>query len=197
MDEMNLIRVPRALDGIEPLSLDMSSIRQADARLQEVQFVNAQKAPELLYLFNRAWLDTSRYINLLEYEAGMATRRLEEIRAVFVIDKLPGLMVEKGLARPSSPLGSEDLRQDFLNREEDYKRMKDLMVILDSYIGLLSSMQKGFQNGFDTVKKILGSDTNHRPNPYLPQPQPASPGLPSDTFKVTSASDDDFFGVPK
>ena len=103
MNDMNFIRVPRALDGLAPLELEMTSIRQADARLQEVAFTNAHRAPELLTLFNRAWLDTSRYLNLLEYEMDVAERRLAEIRAIFIIDKLPALLAEKGFASSRSP----------------------------------------------------------------------------------------------
>ena len=209
MNEMNVIRVPRALDGLDPLTLDMTDLRQAEGRLGEVAFTNAARAPELLTAFNQAWLSTSRYLNLLEYEQDIADRRLAEIRAIVIIDKLPALLAEKGLATARSPLGSEDIRQAFLDRDPDYKRMQELIVVLRSYVSLLGTLKKAFENGLralvminkidNSVKKLLGNDptSGFRPNPNLPQTPPSSPGLPSDDFKVTSDISSDFFGKPQ
>lgn len=199
MNEMNVIRVPRALDGLDHLTLDMTDLRQAEGRLGEVAFTNAARAPELLATFNKAWLDASRYLNLLEYEQDIADRRVAEIRAIVIIDKLPALLAEKGLATSRSPLGSEDIRQAFLDRDPDYKRMQELIVVLRSYVSLLATLKKGFENGYNSVKKLLGNDptSGYRPNPNLPQSPPSSPGLPSDDFKVTSDISSDFFGKPQ
>jgi hypothetical protein len=199
MNEMNTLRVPRALDGLDPLTLNMADLRQAEGRLGEVAFTNAARAPELLATFNKAWLDASRYLNLLEYEQDIADRRVAEIRAIVIIDKLPALLAEKGLATSRSPLGSEDIRQAFLDRDPDYKRMQELIVILRSYVSLLATLKKAFENGYNSVKKLLGNDptSGYRPNPNLPQSPPSSPGLPSDDFKVTSDISSDFFGKPQ
>lgn len=202
MNDMNVIRVPRALDGLDPLSLDMTEIRQADARRQEVAMVNALRAPELLTLFNSAWLVTARYINYLEYELDVATRRLAEIKAIIILDKVPVILAEKGLANARSPLGSEDVRQAILDRDPDYKRVQEYLSNVRCYLGLLEAYQTSFMNAYNSVKKILGTDTSSwRPNPNLPQPiSPSTPLLTVgdpvvDPMKVT-CSDDDFFGKP-
>lgn len=201
MNEMNIIRVPRALDGLEPLTLDMTEIRQADGRRQEVAMVNALRAPELLTLFNNAWLVTAKYLNYLEYELDVAVRRLAETKAVILLDKVPVILAEKGLASARSPLGSEDIRQAILDRDPDYKKVQEYISSVRCYVGLLEAYQTSFMNAYNSVKKILGTDTSSwRPNPNLPQPiSPSTPltvGDPVvDPMKVT-CNDDDFFGKP-
>lgn len=199
MNDMNFIRVPRARDGLEPLAFDMTGIRQAEGRLQEVAFTNNNRAPELLALFNGAFLITSRYINLLEYELDVVEQRLAEARAIFLIDKLPGLLAEKGLATARSPLGSEDIRQAFLDREPEFKALNEMAITYKCYIGLWETQQIGFENAYNSVKKLLGIDGSQswRPNPNLPQQlgsEPNSAALRQST--PTTSADDDFFGAP-
>lgn len=200
MNEMNFIRVPRALEGLEPLALDMTKIRQAEGRLPEVALTNSHRAPELLALFNGGYLDVSRYLNLLEYEMDVAERRLAEAKATFLIDKLPSLLADKGFASARSPLGSEDIRQAFLDRDDDYKRFQDLICVLRSYIGLFETLQTGFENGYNSVKKLIGTDSSTwRQNPNLTQPSPSSPDPVGSPFSYENAvgTSDDFFGTPK
>ena len=196
MNELNTIRVPRALDGLEPLCFDMTDIRQAEARLGEVALTNSNRAAELLTTFNQAYLNISRYLNFLEYEAGVAERRLAEVRAIFLIDKLPALLAEKNLATSRSPLGSEDIRQAFLDRDPDYKRMQELIGNLECYVGLFETIQIGFENAYNSVKKLLGtSGSEYRPNPNLGQPAPSSPEISNHNRALVSS--DDFFANPR
>jgi len=199
MSEMSVIRVPRALDGLDPIVLDMTEIRLAEARLMEVAMTNSLRAPELLATFNGAYLSVSRYLNYLEYELGLAERRFAETRAAFMIDELPGLLIEKGLATSRSPLGSEDIRQAFLDVNPNLRKIQELISNIKCHIGMLEISQTGFENGYNSVKKLLGNDTSSwRSNPNLPQPAPASPGLPASDHVVTSAGGDilsDFFGT--
>lgn len=198
MNELNTIRVPRGLEGLAPLELDMADIRRAEARLGEVALTNSHRAPELLTTFNKAWLDTSKCLNLLEYEIGCAERRMAEIRAIFLIDKLPALLTEKGLATSRSPLGSEDIRQAFLDKDADYKRMQELIGNIECYISLFHTIQKGFENAYNSVKKLIGGAPDYRPNANLPQPLPHSNGYPTPTGSpLDGAVSDDFFGDPK
>lgn len=207
MNDMNIIRVPRAREGLEPLVLEMTDIRQAEGRLGEVAITNANRAPELLALFNGAYLITSRYINFLEYELDVAERRLAETRAIFLIDKLPTLLAEKGLATARSPLGSEDIRQAFLDREPEFQPIHELISTYQAYIGLLETQQTGFENAYNSVKKLLGNDGHgQRPNPYLPQPlyDQEVTSIPRDSMSPNgyqpphhqAPAEDDFFGNP-
>ena len=201
--EMTIIRVPRALDGLEPLTFEMGEIYRDYHRQEEVAMVNSIRAPELLTVFNRNYLTLSRYINILQYEIDVANRRLEEAKAILIIDKLPGLLSEKGLSSPRSPLGSEDVRQAFLSQDADYQRFRQLLEILNLHLTNFETYRKGFENSYNSVKKLIGTDpSSWRPNPNLTQPAPSSPspspGLPSNDFKVTSEGlSDDFFGTPR
>lgn len=186
---MNIIRVPRAHEGLEPLLLDMTSLRQAELRQQEVAGTNSVRAPELLAVFNRAFLEARRYLARLQYEYDIAERQLSEARAVFLIDKLPELLAAKGLATARSPLGSEDLRQAFLDRDPDYKKYQNLLANIRCYMSLVEVLGDSFENSYNSVKKLVGSDSSsaYRPNPNLPQPSPIADVTPSD----------DFFGTPR
>lgn len=193
--------VPRARDGQEPLSLDLTEIRQAERRLGEVAMTNAVRAPELLALYNGAYLMVRRYINLLEYEENVAERRLEEVRAIFIVDKLPELLAAKGLATSRSPLGSEDIRTAFLALDPEYKRMQEMLSTIKAYSALLKTMETGFENAYNSVKKLLGvgTDPTTRANPNLVQPlyeNSVTSGMSTHAQSRSTATEsiEDFFG---
>lgn len=215
MNELNLLRVPRVLNGIDPLVIDMTAIRYAESRLSEVAIVNSARAAELLSLFNNAWLVSSKYLDMLKYESDCAERKASEVRAIFIVDKLPDLLKAKGLSTPRSPLGSEDIRLAFLEIDVEYKKIRDLQGILKSYVHFFETYRKAFENSYNSVKKLITNDQfAWRPNPGLvvhttenPSPQLEVGDNPNDYSKITSTAEespeeqsesfDGFFGKPE
>ena len=194
--QMNVIRVPRAHEGLSPIFLDMKQIYIAYNRLNEIAFVNSARAPELLVLFTKAYLDTHRYYSLLEYELSVANRKAEEAKAIAILDKLPEVSVSKGWATTRSPLGSEDIRQAFLAKDLDYQKALDLVENIKAHSVYLKGLLKGFENAYNSVKKIIGNEVN-RPNPYLPISNPNEDVVgdkSNSSFHNGDDSDSTFFG---
>jgi hypothetical protein len=185
MTTLNLVRIPRALDGVEPLQLDMTSVHIATARIAEIASVNIHKAPELLATFNVAYLDTSRFIALVEYEYAMATSRLAGIKSVILLDRMVDILREKGLSTPKSPLGSEDIRQAVMDADPEYKRVSELTYNLKCYIAMLQDNKKSLEMAYMSIKKIIGdSSMQNKQNPYL-------------TVDTSGNTNDEYFGKVK
>jgi len=204
MNDLTVIRVPRADPNLPPLVLDMSEIYVALGRKEEVAVVNSHKAPELLSTFNIAFLNCSRLINALEYELGVAEQRIREIKAVILIDRMKDLLEEAGLSNPRNPLGSEDIRQAMYERDPEYKRAFQLADNIKCYIKNLVDMRKFFQNSYDSVKKIMGTDmqsAHARQNPYLAVSLSSGgnnqPPATTNNQAQALADDDDFFGTAR
>lgn len=198
MESANSIRVPRGLAGLDPLVLDMDDIRKAEIRLPEVALTNSLRAPELLATFNASYLVAARYANQLEYELGAAQRRLAETRAIFLIDKLPGLLAEKGLATARSPLGSEDIRQAFLDRDPEYKQVQEVIATIETYKSMMDIYRRGFENAYNSVKKLIGNAPTQTflSNPNLIVEPTTVASKPA--FSPSAASEwDGFFGEAK
>src|SRR5262245_33499050 len=106
----DIIFAPRGKKDEAPIPLDMAHWAALEARIQEVACVTPQKAPELLATFNRAALDLDHLANTFELEYQIAVREAEKVRAEVLLDKVPKVLQEKGLATAKSPMGSEDLR---------------------------------------------------------------------------------------
>lgn len=205
---MNIIRIPRSFDNVPPLELDMTEINMAAGRIQDVAFVNQSRAGELLALFNTAYLNVGRYMALVEYEYEMAEKKAAEIRAVLIIDKIPGILQEKGLATSRNPLGSEDIRLAVMNMDPEYKRAQELIINIRCYLTLLQDTKKAFEMAYNGVKKVMGdssSNMNRLSNPNLPQPAPSSgassvPDVWTEskgTVTIPNQIDNDFFGTPR
>ena len=170
MSELTVIRVPRCDPNLPPLVLDMSEIYVALGRKEEVATVNQHKAPELLSLFNVAYLNASRILNALQYELTLVEHSIREIKAIILMDRMKDILEKAGLANSRNPIGSEDIRNAVFERDPEYKRATTLAENLACYITQVSDFRKFFQNSFDSVKKIMGSEamgSYGRQNPNL------------------------------
>ena len=168
MTIFNLVRIPRALDGVEPLQLDMTSVHMATSRIAEIAIVNVHKAPELLATFNVAYLDCSRFIALVEYEHAMAVSRLASIKSVILLDRMVDILREKGLASAKSPTGSEDIRQAVYDADPEYHRVSELIYNLKCYMTMLTDNKKALEMAYMATKKCLNDTSMQgKQNPYL------------------------------
>src|SRR5271166_2349543 len=90
------------------VKLDLTEVKYAESRIPEVAFVNPQKAPELLALFNKVVIDLAATVTKLELEICRANRQAGRIHSRVVLDEVKGILKEKGLAKDSNPAGSAD-----------------------------------------------------------------------------------------
>ena len=142
--------------GRSPEVIDLTVVYEIENRIQEVAFVTAAKAPELLARFNEAYLYVHKHISLLEYELVRAECAADKLRAVILLDKVPQILEAKGLTSGRSKAGSEDLRNAVLAQDAEYQEALDQAQQIRCIIELLKGKMKGFEMGYTSVKKILG-----------------------------------------
>lgn len=151
------ISVPRP--GKDSLVLDLAPVYRTEARVQEIATVTPQKAPELLMIFNVAFLDLSRMSTALEMELLQAKKLTERARAIAILDKVPGILKEKNLVSPRSPSGSEDQRNAILALDEEYQQATENEQQVACVLQLIKGKLKGIEMAYMSVKKILGENS--------------------------------------
>lgn len=159
-DEKTCSLLVPTTSGVTPLP--MRSIWAAEQRCQEVAFVNAQKAPELLATFNVGYLEVKEALTKLRLFLVDAEKTANLRRSVIILDEAPRILKEKGLTRPSNPGGSEDLRQAVIDADPEHQRLLDRVHIIEAMIELLEGKAEGLVNAFTSVKKILGGENDWR-----------------------------------
>lgn len=174
------IVAPRARPADGYLTWDVSGIHQAEQRTEEVSTVTRDKAPELLATFNKAYADASEIRTRLEYELDVVKNEIERLRASIILDRVPTILREKGLASAKSPAGSEDLRTAIINSDPDYRELVDRRGMLECVIALVKVKADKIQRAYSSVSKLVGdgslrynlpsSSMNGNPNSDFGQP---------------------------
>ncbi len=174
--EICVIRVPRALHGLEPLGFEMVEIYRAERRIDEVAIVNAVRAPELLKTFNKAYLDLRKYISLLEYEHAIAEEQQSEVKGLIVLNDAPRILREKNLVSEKNPSGSVDQREAVVALDPRYKQITELVINLKCYLSLFNGKKDAIEKAYTAVKRILPDNFIRRANPNLVVPTGESHG---------------------
>lgn len=144
-----IVRVVPEDDNQGLMKLELRKILSAEARAEEIAVVTPQKAPELLALFNRAYLDASNFFARTKLEQARAEDELAQIRAEILIDKIPGILKEKKLS------SSADVRQALIDSDPDYQDAKDRLARLDATVEYMKGKMKFLENAYSSVKKIM------------------------------------------
>ncbi len=139
-------------NGTDIINLNLHDIFIAENRAQEVATVNQHKAPELLALFNRAYLDLSNMLSQLRFQQTRAEDCVAKRKAVLLVDIIPGQLKEKGLA------SSADVRQALIDLDEEYQRAKERLDFIEATIEYIKGKIKFMENAYTSVKKIMGEN---------------------------------------
>lgn len=153
---------PKA-DG-RPVVIDLRQIAIMERRLDDVQAVTPQKAPELLATFNRAFLEVGKLAIGMRAELGSAERTARSIRSRVVLDEVANVLKQKGLG------SAKDLRDAVLDGHVEYQDALERQHQIKCVVELLRDKQEAFKNAYSSVKKIMGEDAYNmsgRPNPNL------------------------------
>lgn len=156
------ILCPRGVSGLDPLRLDMSSISEAENRHHEMGFVTPQKAPELLTLFNRAWLRAMEYYVAVKLELAEAQNELNKVTAVIILDKAPDLLTARGFKT-----SSKDLRDAVCALDDDFTKATAKVCTIEALVELLKIKAEFLENAYTGTKKILGEGVYDRRNTNL------------------------------
>jgi hypothetical protein len=147
-------------EGKHPFLLPMRKIYDTESRIQEVATVNAHKAPELLATFNMCYLDIKNYVTRLHLCLADAEKAKNLRRSIVVLDIVPQVLRDKGVANARSPGGSEDQREAVLAQDVEYIKCVDRINMIEAIIELLKGKEEGIEWAYTSVKKILGGEND-------------------------------------
>jgi hypothetical protein len=146
------ISVPAGNETKPDLVIDLAAIQVSEARQSEVATVTPVKAGELLAEYNRSWAQLHELTTRLEVEKNRAKRAVDQRKAVLLLDDIPRILKEKGVA------SAADTRQAVIDRDEAYVRLSERLEAIEAVIALLKGKAKSFENAYTSVKKIMGDD---------------------------------------
>jgi hypothetical protein len=158
-EQQHQLLCPRG-DGKGTLTIPMSDIFRWEGRMVEVASVTPMKAPELLSTMNKAWLEAGRVVIALEYQLVQAKKAASERKAVVLLDEVPKVLAAKGF---NPARAGEDMRNAVLAQDADYQAALDRQANIEAVAELLRLKQKGFENSYTSVKKILGTNPANLP----------------------------------
>jgi hypothetical protein len=168
MENESFIIVPRGNPGLKALQLNMQDVTVAEQRIGEIAYMTSQKAPELLSVFNRAFLELTRMLAWLEMESGSASRHVNLRRSELLLDIAPRVLADRGLAT------SKDLRDAVVDSDVQYQECLERQGTIKAYQELLKGKSKALEMAYTSVKKILGERPmggggGYNPNVHTPE----------------------------
>lgn len=166
LEPSQAIICPRG-SGEGGLVLEMVNVYAAEKRIAEIAFVTPHKAPELLAVFNGVFLELTRCVTQLDYERNQAERVANKVRAIILLDKVPGILKERGLTTAKSPMGSEDIRTAILDLDDDYNVALERVDQIAAISKILQGKLKAIEMAYTSVKKIIGENAYSAGNPNL------------------------------
>jgi len=146
------------------VSLDMAPCFTAEARIFEIAFADKAKAKDLFSEFTRAYIYAGKLHAMLKMHVAKATTESRRRRAVILLDLMPEMAKEKGLASSRSPTGAADIREAFFYKDEEFLAIEDSRAALEAAEALLFSKLMAFREAADAVKQMLSPEDRHRPN---------------------------------
>lgn len=159
--------VPRGVPGSEPMQIDMGSILEVQSRIQEIATVNAVKAPELISAFNMAYADLADMIARVRYEFNVSKANMDQVRAIVLLDKVPGILEERKLTSGKSPMGSEDVRSAILATDVEYQSAQSRVMQIQCVLELLEGKLRSIDKAYMAVKAVGSDQSQFRHSPDL------------------------------
>ena len=154
-ENSGIFRVPKGTPGAGHLELDLTEVRQLEARKDEVGSVNKAKAQELLRAMEKGYSAIANMLPMVSLELNRAEQAADERKAVVMLDEAPRILAEKGLIRPSNPSGSADQRENILALDSEHKKLRENVDLLKATQELLKGKMRGFEMSFQSVKKVF------------------------------------------
>ncbi len=186
METQTSIIIPRGNPGLEPAVLNLGHVVEAEARIHEIAFLTPSKAPELLALFNNAYLDLMKMLAFLGMELAAAKRHVSLRRSEVLLDISDEMLKKKNLT------SSQDLRAACVDADTEYQRLLERQQTIRAYEELLHGRAKSLEMAYTSTKKVLGERT---PMSWSPKTEPTTPV--EDQQPGTNTSPRSGFAKPK
>ena len=146
------LQLPSATADLPDRVLNLGEILIAEGRQREVAFVTPVKAPELLYLFNHAWLETDKIVKGLAADIVKAEAQVAKRKATILLYEAEAVLKVCEVA------STKDSRDAVITLDEQHGKLQDRVDELFAAHEWLKGKMKFFENAYSSVKKIMGED---------------------------------------
>lgn len=182
--EGTTLTLPGATKDAPEQTFSLGEILIAEGRQREVAFVTQFKAPELLYTFNHAWLETDKVQKKLAADIVKAEAAVGKRKARILLYEAEAFLKERGVA------STKESREAVIVLDPEYEALQDVVDQLFAAQEWLKGKMKSFENSYSSVKKIMGEDaydmSTRMPNPNLSGGGSQKPFLKSEPRQNTN-----------
>lgn len=137
------------------LSMDMSRVREAEARLIEAKTVNPVTYADLEHTFNESYRDLKRHLTNIGFLVTQAEKAMEEAKANILLDRYPEYLEAKGIKKTQD---NSDLRKAFMMRDTEYlaaldriNQLKAMESMMDGKIRVMENVCRYMRKQMDLV----------------------------------------------
>jgi hypothetical protein len=159
-----LLTLQRVSPTAPGLTLDMSILREAEARLQEVKMVSPVTAPELGAYFNEACTTGTKYMAWIEYEILQAEKAFDLAKAAVILDKAPE---EFKKLKDTGIKFNEDFRNALMARDPDCQYALDVLNSMKAAKSLISGYADSFKRAHYSCKAISDRKNQSAASPNM------------------------------
>jgi hypothetical protein len=149
--------------------MDLTSIYDAQRRLPEIANTNEHTSPNLLAVFNKAYLDAGAMHKRLHLILVDAAQVANKRKGRVILELAPAKLQELGLVNSKNKAGSADLRQAVLDMDDEYLTAMRHVAEIEAMVSFMSEKKRGFEMAYGSVKAIVGGGDNKpfKRNPNL------------------------------
>jgi len=148
--------------GGAPVEFELGSVFPVEARIHEIAFADKSRAKDLFADFTRAYVYTSKLHAMCKLHVARATVEARRRRAVILLDLIPGMVKERGLATSRSATGAADIREAFYYTDAEYLQIEDGRAALEAAEALLFGKMMALREAADACKHMLSPDERPR-----------------------------------
>ncbi len=155
------LTIPSA-DLDRDLEINMSEITYAEGRFDEIAIVNTHKAPELMSCFVKAYSWCVEHVTNISAEAVKAETAANFRKAEIILEEMPGILKEKGIAGKSN----EDYRNAIIAMDKKHIALMERLNHIEMYREMFKGKLNSLDRAYMAVRKIFGSSMDFK-NPNL------------------------------
>jgi hypothetical protein len=181
--------IPAADEQGAPIVIEIGDIVKAEARLQEVANVNSHNAAELLSTFNERWLQLHQNVNRLTFEKNKAEEAAKFAYSQAILDCNDETVKARGHNKTSA-----DLREAIANVNPSVRSARERLNQIKAVLDYMSSKARAFENGYNSVKKLVSTGQPMPGDLSAPGRQFSSPPTSKYTPEVDPFQEEDLPG---
>jgi len=145
--ESSYLNEIKTYDG-KIIKLELKKTNYAEERISDIQTANPETLPELTAVFLNSCYELNYAIGILSTQLALTKHQKELVASHTLIEKVP-ILIEQSRQR-----SSEDLRSAFIEIDENYKKYKEIGLLLDSVCSNLKDRRKVIEMAYFSCQKL-------------------------------------------